>query len=56
MKGEITNVPSFIEGLDTVFTKNIVEKGKSIQSVVAADKKIKDLETQISEQEKAIQT
>jgi len=55
LKGEITNIPSFIEGLDSVFTKNIVEKGKSIQSS-GADKKIKDLETQISEQEKAIQT
>ena len=55
LKGEITNIPSFIEGLDSVFTKSIVEKGKSIQSS-GADKKIKDLETQISEQEKAIQT
>ena len=55
LKGEITNIPSFIEGLDSVFTKNIVEKGKSIQSS-GADKKIKDLETQISEQKKAIQT
>ena len=55
LKGEITNIPSFIEGLDSVFTKNIVEKGKSTQSS-SADKKIKDLETQISEQEKAIQT
>ena len=55
LKGEITNIPSFIEGLDSVFTKSIVEKGKSIQSS-DADKKIKDLETQISEQEKAIQT
>ena len=55
LKGEITNIPSFIEGLDSVFTKSIVEKGKSVQSS-GADKKIKDLETQISEQEKAIQT
>ncbi len=55
LEGEITNANSFIEGLDTVFTKNIVEKGKSIQTS-GSDKKIKELETQISEQEKAIQT
>ncbi len=55
LEGEVTDVTSFIEGLDTIFTKNIVEKGKSIQSS-GSDKKIKDLETQISEQEKAIQT
>ena len=55
LEGEITNVSNFMEGLDTIFTKNIVEKGKSIQSS-SSDKKIKDLETQISEQEKAIQT
>ena len=55
LEGEITNVSSFIDGLDTVFTKKIVEKGKSIQSS-GSDKKIKSLETQISEQEKAIQT
>ena len=39
LEGEITNIPTFIEGLDSVFTKNIVEKGKSIQSS-GADKKI----------------
>jgi predicted ribosome quality control (RQC) complex YloA/Tae2 family protein len=55
LEGNITNVSSFIDGLDTVFTKKIVEKGKSIQSS-GSDKKIKDLETQITEQEKAIQT
>ncbi len=54
LQGKITNVNSFIEGLDEVFTKNIVDTGKSIQSS-GSDKKIKDLETQISEQEKAIQ-
>ncbi len=41
--------------MDTVFTENIVEKGKSIQSS-GSDKKIKELQTQISEQEKAIET
>jgi len=55
LEGEITNASSFIEGLDTVFTENIVEKGKSIQSS-GSDKKIKELQTQISEQEKAIET
>jgi len=55
LEGEVTNVKSFIEGLDTVFTGNLVEEGKSIQSS-ASDKKIKELQTQISEQEKAIET
>ena len=54
VEGEITNVNSFIEGLDTVFTENIVEKGKLIQSS-GSDKKIKDFQTQISEQGKAIE-
>ena len=53
LEGEIENVSSFMEGLDKVFTENIVEKGKSIQSS-SSDKKIKELETQISEQQKAI--
>ena len=55
LEGEIISVNSFIEGLDTVFTDNIVTKGKSIQSS-GSDKKIKELETQISEQQKAIET
>jgi len=55
MEGEIASANSFIEGLDTVFTENIVAKGKSIQSS-GSDKKIHDLQTQISEQEKAIET
>ncbi len=48
-------VNSFMEGLDTVFTENIVEKGRTIKTS-ESDKKIKDLETQLSEQEKAIET
>jgi len=52
---EISSVNSFMEGLDTVFTENIVAKGRSIQTS-ESDKKIKELETQISEQEKAIET
>lgn len=55
LEGKIISVDSFIEGLDTVFTDNIVTKGKSIQSS-GSDKKIKELETQISEQQKAIET
>lgn len=50
-----TPVNSFIEGLDTVFTENLVEIGKSIQTG-GSDKKIKELENQIAEQEKAIET
>jgi len=55
LNGEITSASSFIDGLDTVFTENIVSKGKSIQSS-SSDKKIKELQTQISEQQKAIET
>jgi len=51
----ITKVSSFIEGLDIVFTEDIVEKGKSVQSS-GSDKKIKELENQLAEQEKAIET
>ena len=55
LEGEITQANSFIEGLDTVFTENIIEKGKLVQSS-SSDKKIKEIQTQISEQEKAIET
>ena len=55
LEGDVIQANSFIEGLDTVFTENIVEKGKSIQSS-GSDKKIKELQTQISEQDKAIET
>jgi len=48
-------IPSFMDGLDTVFTENIVSKGKSIQSS-AFDKKISELETRLEEQTKAIKT
>ncbi len=50
-----SSVNSFMEGLDTVFTENIVELGRTARTS-ESDKKIKDLETQISEQEKAIET
>jgi len=49
-----SSVNSFMEGLDTVFTETIVEKGRTIQTS-ESDKKTKDLETQLSEQEKAIE-
>ena len=51
----VTKVSSFIEGLDIVFTEDIVEKGKSVQTS-GSEKKIKDLENQLAEQEKAIET
>lgn len=54
VKENITHVNSFIEGLDMVFTENIIDKGKSVQSS-DSDKKIKELQKQISEQEKAIE-
>ena len=50
-----SSVNSFMEGLDTVFTENIVSKGRTAKTS-ESDKKIKELETQISEQEKAIET
>lgn len=50
-----TTINSFIEGLDIVFTENLVEVGKSIQTG-SSDKKIKELESQLAEQEKAIET
>ncbi len=55
LEGEVTDANSFIEGLDTIFTENIIKKGKSVQST-GSDKKIKDLQTQIFEQEKAVET
>jgi len=48
-----TPVESFIEGLDTVFSQNIVNVGKDIQSS-SSDKKIHDLEVRLEEQSKAI--
>ena len=46
-------IPSFMEGLDILFTENIVEKGKNFQST-EVDKKIEELQTQLDEQSKAI--
>ncbi len=51
---DVTRVNSFIEGLDIIFTENLVKAGKSIQSS-SSEKKIKELESQIAEQEKAVE-
>jgi predicted ribosome quality control (RQC) complex YloA/Tae2 family protein len=48
-----TNVPSFMEGLDILFTETIVEGGKSIHTS-SQDKKIIELENKLKEQTKAI--
>ena len=55
LEENVTRVNSFIEGLDIVFTENLVEAGKSVQSS-SSEKKIKELESQIAEQEKAVET
>ncbi len=49
-----SSVNTFMEGLDIVFTENIIQKGKSLQTG-ESDKKIKDIENQLLEQEKAIE-
>jgi len=49
-----SSASSFMEGLDIVFTENIIQKGKSLQTN-EFDKKIKDFEKQLLEQEKAIE-
>ena len=54
MDKNCSSVNSFMEGLDIVFTENIVQKGKSLQTS-ESDKKIKDIENQLLEQEKAIE-
>ena len=46
-------VPSFMEGLDILFTENIVTSGKSIQTD-SEDKKVAELENKLEEQTKAI--
>ena len=52
---KIENVPSFMEGLDKLFTQKILSSGKDIQSQ-GTDKKILEFETKIEEQNKAIAT
>jgi predicted ribosome quality control (RQC) complex YloA/Tae2 family protein len=48
-----TEVPSFVEGLDILFSQSIMNKGESIQSS-ASNKKISELENKLEEQTKAI--
>ena len=52
---KIIEVSSFMDGLDKLFTEQIIEKGKTIQSDVE-DKKVTQLETKLDEQSKAIRT
>ena len=48
-------IPSFMDGLDTVFTESIITKGKTVQGD-SFDKKISELETKLDEQTKAVKT
>ncbi|RNJ79261.1 MAG: fibronectin-binding domain-containing protein [Nitrosopumilus sp. B06] len=48
-------VPSFMEGLDRIFTSGIVERGRSIRSG-ESEKVIEELQTRLDEQQKAIGT
>ncbi|NDB47049.1 MAG: fibronectin-binding domain-containing protein [Nitrososphaeria archaeon] len=50
---EQEQVPSFMEGLDKVFSKIILERGKETKTG-SLDKKIADLQSKIDEQNKAI--
>jgi len=49
----ISDVSSFVEGLDKLFTEQIIESGKDIQTQ-GVDKKIQELNTNLEEQNKAI--
>lgn len=53
LDAEQESIPSFMEGLDRVFSKMILEKGKETKSG-SFDKKIADLQSRIDEQNKAI--
>ena len=50
-----TDVQSFMAGLDAVFTESLVDRGVSMQSS-GSEKKIRELQNQLSEQEKAVDT
>ncbi len=50
---EQEKIPSFIEGLDRVFSKVLLEKGRATKTS-SLDKKIADLQSKIDEQTKAI--
>lgn len=53
--GACTGTESFMTGLDTVFTEGLVNRGTQIQSG-ETEKRIGELESQLSEQQKAIGT
>ncbi len=48
-------ISNFMDGLDIVFTEDIISKGKTVQGG-SFDKKISELETKLDEQTKAIKT
>ncbi len=48
-----TTIPSFMEGLDKLFTEKLIERGKETQTS-DVDKKIAELKNQLDEQNKAI--
>ena len=48
-------ISNFMDGLDIVFTEDIISKGKTVQGG-SFDKKISELETKFDEQTKAIKT
>ncbi len=48
-------VPSFMEGLDRIFTEGIVDAGKTIQSG-ATERKIQEYQSQLEEQTRAVET
>ena len=49
----LTKVGSFMEGIDTVFSKSLLDQGRSIQAS-SIDKKVAELENELEEQTKAI--
>lgn len=53
--GDHSTAESFMAALDTVFTESLVDRGRSLQTS-GSEKKISELEGQISEQERAIST
>ena len=52
---DFKSIPSYNEGLDSLFTEKIIQDGKSIQTS-ETDQKISELETKLGEQTKAIST
>ena len=54
-KDSFVHVDSFVDGLDTVFTKSLVGRARYAKSVIS-EGEIKTLQTQVTEQTKAIDT